>query len=102
MCKNQVEVEFAKDAPPICRSKKDAQHNLQQGREIPTHGREDKIINLRFTHGGTKYNLCKNYKIFILLTIYQNKRQNASLVSKNLSSGLSYEMGRCEAPILPR
>ena len=28
--KNQAKVKFAKDAPPICRSKRDAQHNLQQ------------------------------------------------------------------------
>ena len=45
MCKNQAMVEFAKDAPPIFCSKRDAQHNLLRG-EIPTHGREHEIINL--------------------------------------------------------
>ena len=55
MCKNQAKVEFAKDAPPICHSKKDAQHNLQQGWEIPTHDMEDEIVILRFTYDGTKF-----------------------------------------------
>ena len=51
----QVKVEFAKDAAPICRSKRDAQHNMQQGGEIPTYGKEDEIVNLWFTHYGTKF-----------------------------------------------
>jgi len=55
VCKNQAKVKFAKDAPHICRSNKDTQHNLQQREEIPTHGREDEIINLWFTHDGTKF-----------------------------------------------
>ena len=51
----QVKVEFAKDAAPICRSKRDAQHNMQQGGEIPTYGKEDEIVSLWFTHYGTKF-----------------------------------------------
>ena len=40
--------------PPICHSGRFAQHDLQQGGEIPPHDREDEIINLRFTHDATK------------------------------------------------
>ena len=53
--KNQPKVEHAKETPPICYGKRDAQYNLQQGGEVPTHGREDKIVNLRFTHDGAKF-----------------------------------------------
>ena len=55
VCENQAKVEFAKDAPSICRRKRDALHNLQQRREILTYGREDEIVNLRFTHYGTEF-----------------------------------------------
>ena len=55
MCKNQAKVEFAKDTLPICRSKRDAQHSLQQRGEIPTYGREDEIVNLQVTYDGTKF-----------------------------------------------
>ena len=55
MCNNQAKVKFAKDAPPICHSKKDTEQNLQQWGEIPTHGREDEIVNLQFIHDGTKF-----------------------------------------------
>jgi len=55
MCENQVKVEFAKDTLPIYRGRRDAQHNLQQGGEIPAHGKEDEIINLWFTHDSAKF-----------------------------------------------
>ena len=44
--KNQPKVELAKDTPFICYGGRDALHDLQQGREVPAHGREDEIINL--------------------------------------------------------
>ena len=47
-------VELAKNTPPICHGNRDTQHNLQQRRKILTHGRENEIIDLRFTHDGTK------------------------------------------------
>ena len=35
--KNQPKVEFAEDTPPICRSRRDIQCNLQQKGKILTH-----------------------------------------------------------------
>ena len=55
VCENQAKVEFAKDAPPICCSQRDTQPYLQHEGEIPTHGRENEIVNLQFTHDGTKF-----------------------------------------------
>ena len=53
--KNQTKVELTVDTPPICRSRRDAQDNLQQGWEILAYGREDEIVNLRFTHDSAKF-----------------------------------------------
>ena len=55
MCKNQAKVEFVEDTPLIFQGRRDAQHNLQQRGEIPTHSREDEIINLWFTYDGAKF-----------------------------------------------
>ena len=53
--KDQPKVEFAKNTLPIGCGFRDAQYNLQQGREIPTYGRKDEIINLWFTHDGSQF-----------------------------------------------
>ena len=53
--KDQPKVELVKNTPPICRGSRDTQHNSQKRRKIPTHGREDEISNLRFTHDSAKF-----------------------------------------------
>ena len=53
--KTNLRLSLPKNTPPICSGSRNTQHNSQQRRKIPTYGREDEIINLRFTHGSTKF-----------------------------------------------
>ena len=50
-----TKVKLPKDTPPICLGGRDAHHDLQQRRKIPTHGREDVVINLWFSHYSNKF-----------------------------------------------
>ena len=52
--KDQPMAEVAKNTPSVCHGSKDTQHNSHQRWKISTHGREDEIINLGFTHDSAK------------------------------------------------
>ena len=58
VCKDETNIQLAKNAPLLCFFKRNTQQSLNQGRKITTHGRKDKVVHQRFTYDCTK--LLKN------------------------------------------
>ena len=50
VCKDETNIQLAKNAPLLCFFKRNTQQSLNQGRKITTHGRKDKVVHQRFTY----------------------------------------------------
>lgn len=53
ICKDETNVQLAKNTPFLGFLKRNTQQSLNQGGKITTHGRKDKVVHRRFTYDCT-------------------------------------------------